>query len=64
MTDKYLKITLKRSPIGYKKNQRVTAETLGLRKLNSTVTHRATPQIVGMVNQIIHLLEVEEVESK
>ncbi len=57
----YLKITLVRSPIGYQKYQRVTAETLGLRHLHATVVHRATPQIRGMVNQIIHLLEVEEV---
>lgn len=57
----FLKITLVRSPIGYKKYQRVTAETLGLRRLHATVVHRATPQIRGMVNQIIHLLEVEEV---
>ncbi len=57
----YLKITLVRSPIGYQKYQRVTAETLGLRRLHATVVHRATPQIRGMVNQIIHLLEVEEV---
>lgn len=59
----FLKITLVRSPIGYKKNQRVTAETLGLRKLNASVVHKATPQIRGMVNSISHLVEVEEVED-
>lgn len=59
----YLKITLVRSPIGYKKYQRVTAETLGLRKLHMTVVHRATPQIRGMVNQIIHLLDVQELDE-
>jgi ribosomal protein L30 len=60
-SEKYLKITLVRSPIGYQKYQRVTAETLGLRRLHATVVHRETPQIRGMVNQIIHLLKVEEV---
>ncbi len=60
---KKLRITLVRSPIGYKKNQRVTVETLGLRKLNATVIHTETPQIRGMVNQVIHLLKVEEVEE-
>lgn len=60
---KKLRITLVRSPIGYKKNQRVTVETLGLRKLNATVVHTETPQIRGMVNQVIHLLKVEEVEE-
>jgi large subunit ribosomal protein L30 len=64
MTDeKYIRIKLVRSPIGYKKYQRVTAETLGLRKLQATVIHRATPQIMGMVNQIGHLLQVEEVDA-
>lgn len=63
MADKYLKITLVRSPIGYKNNQRVTAQSLGLRKLNSTVIHKATPQIRGMVFQLKHLLEVEELEN-
>ncbi len=62
-TLKTLRITLVKSPIGYKKNQRVTAETLGLRKLNTVVEHKATPQILGMINRISHLLNVEEVED-
>jgi ribosomal protein L30 len=60
---KYLKITLVRSPIGYKKYQGITAKSLGLRRLNYSVIHEATPQIVGMVNQINHLLKVEEVDA-
>jgi ribosomal protein L30 len=63
VADKYLKITLVRSPIGYKRNQRVTAKSLGLRKLQSTVIHKATPQIRGMVFQLRHLLEVEELDN-
>lgn len=61
--EKYLKITLVRSPIGYTKNQRVTAETLGLKKLRATVTHKDTPQIRGMIASIPHLLSVEETEG-
>jgi large subunit ribosomal protein L30 len=61
--EKYLKITLVKSPIGYEKSQRQTAVALGLRKLNATVVHRQTPQIRGMVNKIGHLLQVEEVDS-
>lgn len=61
---KTLRITLVKSPIGYKKVQRITAETLGLRRLNSTVEHKATPQILGMINKISHLLHVEEVEGE
>jgi large subunit ribosomal protein L30 len=64
MTEANLKITLVRSPIGYKKYQRVTAETLGLRKLHASVTHKATPQILGMINSISHLLQVEEVKDE
>lgn len=60
---KTLRITLVKSPIGYKKDQRITAATLGLKRVNSTVEHRATPQIMGMINKIVHLVHVEEVES-
>jgi large subunit ribosomal protein L30 len=60
---KFVRITLVRSPIGYQKYQRVTAETLGLRKLNSTVIHRISPAITGMINQISHLLLVEDVDA-
>jgi ribosomal protein L30 len=61
--ERFIKITLVRSPIGYQKYQRVTAETLGLRKLHATVVHRETPAIRGMVTQIGHLLKVEEVDA-
>ncbi len=61
--ERFIRITLVRSPIGYRKYQRVTAETLGLRKLHATVVHRETPQIRGMVNKIGHLLQVEEVDA-
>jgi large subunit ribosomal protein L30 len=56
-----LKITLRKSTIGYAKDQKATAWTLGLRKLGRTVVHRDTPQIRGMVNKIRHLVEVEEI---
>lgn len=63
-TQKYLKITLVKSPIGYRAVQRVTAETLGLKRLNATVTHKDTPQIRGMINSITHLLTVVETEQE
>ncbi len=56
-----LKITLVRSPIGYAKDQRATAEALGLRKLHHSATHQDTPAICGMLHKIRHLVEVEEV---
>jgi large subunit ribosomal protein L30 len=57
-----LQITLKRSLIGRPEDQRVTVRTLGLRKLNSTVVQEDNPAIRGMVNKVIHLVEVKEVE--
>lgn len=63
MSDKKLRITLVRSTIGYEKSQLATARSLGLRRLNYTVTHDDTPVIRGMIHKISHLLRVEEVEE-
>jgi len=59
-TGKKLRVTLVRSPIGYKKDQRATARALGLRRLNQTVEHNDNPALRGMLNKIIHLLRIEE----
>ncbi len=59
---KHLRITLVRSVIGSKQKARATVEALGLRKVNTSVTHKETPQILGMINRVSHLLSVEEVE--
>lgn len=56
-----LKITQVKSSIGSTKRQKATLEALGLKKLNNPVIHEATPQIVGMVNKMRHLITVEEV---
>jgi len=56
-----LRITQVKSSIGSTKRQKATLEALGLKKLNQTVEHEATPQIVGMVNKMRHLISVEEV---
>ncbi len=53
-----LKITLKRSPIGYEKSQGLTAEALGLRKLGKTVVRPDNEAIRGMVFKIRHLVVV------
>lgn len=49
-----------RSKINRPENQKRTLEALGLRKMNQVVEHEATPQILGMVRTVSHLLEVEE----
>lgn len=60
---KQLQITLKRSLIGRPENQRITVQTLGLRKLNQVVTHQDNPGIRGMVTQVIHLVDIKEIEA-
>jgi large subunit ribosomal protein L30 len=56
-----IKITQVKSSIGSTKSQKATLEALGLRKLNQTIEHEATPQIIGMANKLGHLISVEEV---
>ncbi|MCF8364831.1 MAG: 50S ribosomal protein L30 [Bacteroidales bacterium] len=49
-----------KSGIGRPLNQKRTLQALGLRKIQSVVVHEASPQIIGMVNKVKHLIEVEE----
>jgi large subunit ribosomal protein L30 len=56
-----IRVTQVKSKIGRLKNQKRTLEALGLRKMNQTVEHDATPSIIGMVNTVKHLISVEEV---
>ena len=60
---KRLKITLVRSPISSKKNQRATLVTLGLKKINQSVERDDIPTVRGMINTVSHLIKVEEVEA-
>jgi large subunit ribosomal protein L30 len=56
-----LRITYKKSKIGYAKDQKETVTSLGLRKLGQSVIKPDNPSIRGMVFKIRHLVEVEEV---
>jgi large subunit ribosomal protein L30 len=56
-----LKITLVKSTIKSKKDQKATVEALGLRKIGHSVTQKDNPQTRGMINKIAHLVEVEEI---
>ncbi|MFA5326215.1 MAG: 50S ribosomal protein L30 [Prolixibacteraceae bacterium] len=56
-----IKITQVRSKIGSDKTQKATLIALGIKKLNHSVEHEVTPQIMGMVNKVKHLVIVEEV---
>ena len=55
-----IKIQQVRSRIGRPKKQKKTLDALGLRKINAIVEHESTPQILGMVNKISHLVKVVE----
>jgi len=56
-----IKVTLVKSKIGSTKRQKRTIQALGLRKISSTAEHKATPQILGMVNKVNHLIKVEKI---
>ncbi len=56
-----VKVTQVKSIIDRSKRQKDTIKALGLRKINHSVVHEATPQIVGMINKVSHLVKVEEV---
>tara|TARA_Y100001968_G_C19432726_1_gene757944 strand:- start:625 stop:801 length:177 start_codon:yes stop_codon:yes gene_type:complete len=57
---KKIKIKQIKSRIGSPKDQKKTLDALGLRRMNRIVEHNATPQILGMVNKIKHLITVVE----
>jgi len=54
-----VKITQIRSKNGSSKRQRATLESIGLRRINHTVEKEATPELLGMVEKVRHLLRVE-----
>ncbi|MCW0482843.1 50S ribosomal protein L30 [Gaoshiqia sediminis] len=56
-----IKVTLVKSVIGSDKRQKATVEALGIKKMNHTVEHEATSQILGMVSKVKHLVKVEEI---
>jgi len=58
---KKIRITLVRSQINRPEIQRKTIKALGLTKMNSSVEKDATPQILGMVRKVSHLVKVEEI---
>lgn len=58
-----LRITWKKSTICRPPHQERVIKALGLHKLNDTVYHNDTPQILGMVNKVRHLLDWSVVEE-
>ena len=56
-----IKITQIKSGIGSNKRQKATIVALGIKKMNYSVEQEATPEIMGMVNKVKHLVKVEEI---
>ncbi|MEI9945498.1 MAG: 50S ribosomal protein L30 [Chitinophagaceae bacterium] len=57
---KKIKITLVKSPIDRPNRQKLTIQALGLNKMNSSTELEATPQVLGMVRKVEHLVKVED----
>jgi large subunit ribosomal protein L30 len=57
-----LKIQLKKSVIGSKPKQRKTIKALGLRKISQSIVKEATPELLGMVRTVSHMVSVEEIK--
>jgi len=56
-----IRITQVKSKNGKPERQKKTLEALGIRKLNHSVEHEATPQILGMVVKVRHLVKIENI---
>jgi len=53
-----LKITLRKSPIGFNRNQAAVVQSMGLRRLGHSVELADTPATRGMILKVRHLVEV------
>ena len=53
------KVTLIRSLIGAKANQKATAQSLGLKKIGDSIVHEDNAVLAGKVKVISHLVKVE-----
>jgi len=60
MSDKKIKVTLKRSLIGSTEKQKRVVKALGLSRIDQVVEHNDSDVINGMVNKISHMVSVEK----
>lgn len=60
---KKIRITQVKSAIDRPERQKLTLKALGLNRMNASKEVEATPQILGMITKVNHLVEVEEVNS-
>ena len=59
MSNKTIKVTLTKSPIGRLKNHKACVAGLGLRRIGHTVEVEDTPSVRGMINRIYYMVQVE-----
>lgn len=59
-----IKITLTKSAIGYNEKQKQTVRSLGLKKMHSSVIQEDTPDILGKIRSIAHLVTVEQLADE
>jgi large subunit ribosomal protein L30 len=58
-----LKITLKRSYIGIPERQQKVLQSLGLKKIGSSITRDDNDAIRGMVHKVSHLVSLERIDK-
>jgi large subunit ribosomal protein L30 len=58
-----VRVTYRKSAIGYSHDQKATVVALGLRRLHQTVEHPDTPALRGMVHKVRHLVSVDGVAA-
>ena len=58
-----IKVTKIRSVIGRPYKHKRIMESLGLRKMNNSIIHNKTPEILGMIKKVSHLVKVEVIEN-
>jgi large subunit ribosomal protein L30 len=54
-----VKVTLVKSPIGFKSNQRDVVRSMGLRRIRHSVELKDTPEVRGLIHKVRHLVEVQ-----
>ena len=62
MADK-IKVTLIKSSIGNRKNQKENLKGLGLNKINGSRILENTPSVRGMIRKVQHLVRIETIEN-
>jgi large subunit ribosomal protein L30 len=57
-----IRYTQIRSKIGSTERQKKTLEALGLKKISNSVEAESSPQLLGMLEKVRHLLKIEEIK--